>query len=258
MSTEHQLYVYGIVRADHPLPAGRPGVGTPPARLRSLRAGPLAAVVSRAPERLLARRRDLLAHQRSLLALAADGPVAPMRFGMIAADADAVLGELAGAEAEHLQTLERLDGRCEMNLKVFPREDALADLLSADPRLHRLRAAARRRPGYETSVRLGEAIAKGLHRWAAGAAAEALHALSPLADAVVAGPEVTGCVRNTSFLVRRELLDDFVAEATRRADAARRRAELRLSGPLPCFSFVSAKHPATGAGPAAPAPTGCG
>jgi gas vesicle protein GvpL/GvpF len=232
------VYVYGIVRAGHPLPAGCRGLGDPPTRLRTLRTGELAAVVSEPPDSLLARRRDLLAHQDTLLALSADGPVAPMRFGMVAPDEAAVLGQLAGSLDEHLATLERLDGRLEMNLKVFPVEETLAGLLRADPKLRRLRDAARYRPGYEASVRLGEAVAGALRRRTAGAAAEALRALAPLAEATAAGPDVADCAGNTSFLLPRSQEAGFRAEAARRTAALRDRAELRLTGPLPCFSFV--------------------
>jgi hypothetical protein len=218
--------------------------------MRMLRTGALGAVVSQAPDSLLARRRDLLAHQDALLALAAHGPVAPMRFGMVASDEAVVLDELAEAEAGHLETLERLDGRLEMNLKAFPVEDALADLLREDPRLRRLRDAARSRPGYEASLRLGEAIVTGLRRRAADAAAEALRGLAPLVEATAGGPDVAGCVTNTSFLLPRAAVEHFRAEAERRAAALRSRVELRLSGPLPCFSFVPPARgravPATG------------
>ncbi|MGO4754130.1 GvpL/GvpF family gas vesicle protein, partial [Streptomyces sp. 2MCAF27] len=96
------VYVYGVVRAAHPVPPGRTGVGADPAPVRTLRAGELAAVVSDAPPGLRAKRRDLLAHQDLALSLAADGPVLPMRFGMIAPDEEAVRSQLAASERAHL------------------------------------------------------------------------------------------------------------------------------------------------------------
>ncbi|WP_129842515.1 GvpL/GvpF family gas vesicle protein [Streptomyces sp. RFCAC02] len=233
------LYVYGIVRPGHPLPDGTRGVGAPPARLRVVRGpGALAAVVSRAPDDLLARRRDLIAHRNVLLALAADGPVVPMRFGVVAPDRATLAERLADGTAGHTGLLDRLDGRLEMNCKVFPVEDALADLLRTDGRLRRLREDARRRPGYETSVRLGEAASDALRRRASGAAARALRALGAYAEATAAGPEVPGCVGNTSFLVPRTAVAAFGSEAARWTEALAGHADLRVTGPLPCFSFV--------------------
>ena len=243
MRSRH-LYVYGIVRADHPLPPGRRGVGAPPGPLRALRHGPLAAVVSPSPERLLARRRDLVAHQDTLLALAEHGPVLPMRFGMVAPDETAVLRQLAEQTEWQLAALERLAGRVEFNLKAFPVEDALAELVREDATVRRLREHARRRPGYEASLRLGEAIATGLGRRAAEAVAEALRRLTPLAESTAPGPDVKGCVRNLSFLVPAAAQERFAALAAGCAGEFRRQAELRVTGPLPCFSFVPARRDA--------------
>ncbi|MGP4000137.1 GvpL/GvpF family gas vesicle protein [Streptomyces sp. 8N706] len=232
------LYVYGIIGADRAGSRLRPGVGAPPARVRLLPAGRLAAVVSDAPEGLRARRRDLLAHQELLLALADDGPVLPMRFGMVAPDEESLLRELASAEERHLSALKRLDGRVEMNLKAMPVEHSLHSLVSEDVRVRQLREETRRRPGYEANVRLGEAVATGLTRRASEAAAQVLGALDAVADACTRGPEVAGCVLNASFLVPRSRTEHFRRTAEHLAVDHHDRVELRVTGPLPCYSFV--------------------
>jgi Gas vesicle synthesis protein GvpL/GvpF len=236
--TGERVYVYGVVRSGHPLPAAARGVGA--LRVRRLRAGRLTAVVSEVPDGLRARRRDLMAHQGLLLELARGGPVLPMRFGMVSPDEQTVLGRLDADREEYLAALERLDGRCEMNVKALPAEHAVEPLVREDPQVRRLTEQARRHPGYEASVRLGEAVAAGLARRAAEAAGRALRELSALADGAVRGPEVPGCALNMSFLVAREQDDRFRAAVERFADGHRDRVELRLTGPLPCYSFVPA------------------
>ena len=153
------LYVYGIVACDHPVPAELRGVGRPQAALELLPVGDTAAVVSAAPVPLRARRRDLLAHQDVLLTLALDGPVLPMRFGMLAPDAEAVREQLETGHDHHLRALERLAGRVEMNVKALPATGALAALVAEEPRIRQLREAAHSRPGYEANVRLGGLLA---------------------------------------------------------------------------------------------------
>ena len=235
--TAHGVYVYGIVRSGHPGVDGRPGVGLPPRPVRALPVSGLAAVVSDAPEGLRARRRDLMAHQDLLLALAAHGPVLPMRFGMVAPDEDSLVSRLEPPE-DHLAALERLADRAEMNLKAMPAEDALEDLVRQDARVRRLRQAALRVPGYEADVRLGEAVAAGLDRRAREAARLVAAELSALADGTTPGSRTPGCVLNTSFLVPRARMERFTAAAEELAVRHRRRAVLRLTGPLPCYSFV--------------------
>ena len=234
------VYVYAIVRAAAALPPDAAGVGSPAAPLRSIRQGRLAAVVSEAPPKLRARRRDLMAHQDLLQRLSDEGPVLPMRFGMVAPDEDTVRAQLAGADTEHIAALERVSGGVEVNLKAFPAPDSLPDLIAEDGHVRRLREEVRRRPGYEASLRLGEAVATALAARAAEAGRRVLRELTPMAREVAAGPDVQGCSLNVSFLVDRREHDRFRTRAQRFADAHRDRVELRLAGPLPCYSFVTA------------------
>ncbi|MGW0940675.1 GvpL/GvpF family gas vesicle protein, partial [Streptomyces sp. NPDC002666] len=166
------IYVYGIVGSSHPLPPGAGGVGEPPAPVRLLQAEDLAVVVSAAHPGLRARRRDLMAHQGLLMTLAESGPVLPMRFGMVAPDEATVLAGVTAHRSEHASVLARLDSRVEMNVKVTPVQDNLAALIREDPVVRRVREETRRHPGYEANIRLGEAVAAGLRRRAAAAAAE--------------------------------------------------------------------------------------
>ncbi|MDX3850962.1 GvpL/GvpF family gas vesicle protein [Streptomyces sp. AK02-01A] len=237
------VYVYAIVPAEQPVPAGISGVGGPPMPVRVLVEGPVAAVVSEAPPRLRARRRDLLAHQELLLRLSESGPVLPMRFGMVAPDEATVREQLAAAGVRHLKALERLVDRVELNLKALPPSDALAGLVREDETIQQLLRAARRHPGYEANLRLGEAVVTALSRRAAEAGRRAVLELTPLACAVAAGPEVSGCVLNTSFLVDRAASDRFRTAARDFAALRRDHVELRVAGPLPCYSFVAPEGP---------------
>ncbi|MGW8885880.1 GvpL/GvpF family gas vesicle protein [Streptomyces sp. NPDC055749] len=235
------VYVYAILRAGTALPKGTSGVGSPPAAVRTARQGVLDAVISDAPPQLRARRRDLLAHQELLMRLTVEGPVLPMRFGMVAPDEETVLEHLAAAESEHSATLDQLAGRIEINVKALPAQNALPALVAEEKNVRQLRDAARRHPGYEASLRLGEAIAAALTRRAAVAGQRILRELTPRARAVAAGPQVSGCALNMSFLVDHGDADSFLTRARNFAEANREHVELRLAGPLPCYSFVSSE-----------------
>ncbi|MFD9426139.1 MULTISPECIES: GvpL/GvpF family gas vesicle protein [unclassified Streptomyces] len=237
--TTSGMYVYGIVDSSHPLPPGAVGVGDPPAPVRLLPAGDLAVVVSATHPALRARRRDLMAHQNLLLALAEAGPVLPMRFGMVAPDEATVLADVAARRSEHAGVLERLDARIEMNVKITPVQDNLAALIREDPVVRRIREETRRHPGYEANVRLGEAVAAGLRRRAAAAAARLPVEFAGIAEGMRPGPDVEGCVLNASFLVPRREEGRFRHVAEQFAARHPDRLDLRLTGPLPCYSFVA-------------------
>ncbi|MFE7749577.1 GvpL/GvpF family gas vesicle protein [Streptomyces sp. NPDC057428] len=246
--TPSGVYVYAIIPAKAALPPGAAGVGGPPAPLRLVGEGKVRAVVSDAPPQLRARRRDLMAHQELLLRLSDDGPVLPMRFGVIAPDEDSLRNSLGGSQAEHLATLAHLAGGVEFNLKALPAQDALAAVVAEERTVRRLREEVRRRPGYEASVRLGEAVATALSRRASEAGTKLVRELTPMARAVAPAPEVHGCVLNVSFLVDRSYSDTFGATVRRFADAHRERVDLRVAGPLPCYSFVPSRASRSSAG----------
>jgi hypothetical protein len=233
-----RIYVYGIVHADRSLPQDTTGVGRPAAPVRLLPVGELGAVVSTVPDDLRARRRDLLAHQDLLLELGTHAPVLPMRFGMVAPDARTVERAVREAADAYLIALERLDGHAEMNLKVSPAESGVEQLVVENSGLRRLAEDVRTHPSYEGSLRLGQSIAEGITRRAAEAAGELLARLRQLADGVVPGPEVPGCVLNASFLVPDEARTPFRNAVERFAAGQGQRVVVRMTGPLPCYSFV--------------------
>ncbi|MFJ1748373.1 GvpL/GvpF family gas vesicle protein [Streptomyces sp. NPDC088116] len=248
------VYVYGIVQAERTVPPGIGGLGIPPLPLRVITEGPVGAVVSAAPSRLRARRRDPLTHQRLLLRLAETGPVLPMRFGTVAPDEAAVRERLALTGNRRLAALERLAGRVEVNVRALAAPDALAGLVREDRTIQRLREAAHRRPGREANMRLGEAVLAALSRRAVEAGRHAVLELTPLAHAVAAGPRVSGCLLSMSFLVDRTAVDRFRTAAADFATLRHEHVVLRVAGPLPCYSFVR-EAPLAGAGaPAGPDP----
>lgn len=233
------LYVYGVVRGAAPLPGDLRGVGEPAARVGKLTAGDLAAAVSIAPDRLRACRRDLHAHQEVLTALARGGPVLPMRFGMVTADEETVLTRMEAGRTGYLAALDRVEGHVEMNVKAHAVEDGLADVVRRDPRVRSLRQEALRRPGYEVNIRLGEAVAAAFGRRAAQAAEEVLATLTALSKETVRGAEPAGCALNASFLVAGNDAPRFQAAAAALATLHTGRVALRITGPLPCYSFTA-------------------
>jgi hypothetical protein len=233
------VYVYAVTAAATAVPRSLRGIGDPPARLRKLTAGPLAAVVSAAPDRVRARRRDLQAHQDVLLALAGVGPVLPTRFGLLATEEEDVLAQLRAAPDPYAAALETVAGHVEMNLKASPVEAGLPALVREDPQVRRLREESRSRPSYDASIRLGEAVVAGLRRRAATAAGDAVAALTALAARAEPGPQVPGCVLNVSFLLPAARVADCRAAVDEVAERVGDRAALRLTGPLPCYSFCS-------------------
>ncbi|MEU9558759.1 GvpL/GvpF family gas vesicle protein [Streptomyces fumanus] len=253
-------YVYGITASTHPaLPEGMDGVGTPPRKVRILKEGDLAAVVSDAPEGLRPKRKDLLAHQNVLSEAGAAGCVLPMRFGSVATDDTSVTEVLAERADHYKERLGALDGRVEYNIKANHVEEAVLHHVMAENQQIRALAEANRKAGggsYEAKIQLGEMVAAAVQAREAEDARALRSVLEPQAEAVSVGPESTGWLANVSFLVGRDAAEEFLA-AVERARAELPHLEVRINGPLPPYSFVE-PGPAEPAGAAAGGGAGTG
>ncbi|MFJ4716685.1 GvpL/GvpF family gas vesicle protein [Streptomyces sp. NPDC088785] len=242
-------YVYGIAAAEHPsLPDGMDGIGKPARPVRIVKEGPLAAIVSEAPDDLRPKRRDLLAHQNVLAEAGAGGSVLPMRFGSLAPDEKAVADALAERVDHYRERLRALDGKVEYNVKAQHDEEAvLHRVLAENPDVRALTDANRKAGGgtYEERLRLGETVVGAVQAREAQDAAELRQLLEEAADAVSTGPESTGWLANLSFLVDRESAGRFLA-AVEEIRGDRSHIQLTVNGPLPPYSFVEP-------GPSAPA-----
>jgi hypothetical protein len=249
-------YVYAITTADHPLHLeGLHGVGEPAASLRTVGTGTLSAVISDAPENLRAKRRDLAAHQAVLERLMVDGPVLPMRFGLVGSDDESVTAALVEHRDAYTERLARVDGCVEFNLKVSRAEDDLlreivqeaeqpeqadgtGDFAEA-AEVRRLRRVTRDDPGAQREkVRLGELISSEVRLRQEREGAELVSRLADgTVDQSLAEP-TSAHFLNVSFLVRRADAPSFTEavqeETERHGDAY----SLDLHGPLPPYSFV--------------------
>jgi Gas vesicle synthesis protein GvpL/GvpF len=236
-------YVYAFTGASHPLPVdGLAGVGERKPALRLVRQDGLAAVVSDAPENLRAKRRDVEAHERVLDTLLAAGTVLPMRFGMVAADDDAVKAELASGAKRYTRLLKRLGGKVEVNVKAVHREEAvLRELLLGDRKLRKLREAMRAADGgsHQDKLAFGQEVSAALDARRSQDADRVVVELRPHASAVKLGPPVDGCFVNVSFLLGATEREDFEAALSRLRQELSELAEVRLYGPLPPYSFLA-------------------
>ena len=232
------LLVHGIVRSED---ADLVDVRVPDGlRPRAVTAGPLAAVVSPAPDRDLTAE-DAAPHLDLLVAVvAADLPVLPVSFGTVAPDDDAVRDEVLDGEADVLeQRLDAVAGLVELRLDLtFDTDASVAAVRDADPGL-RAMAERVRQPGagFSEKLALGEATAMRVAEHQESLVEDWTAELEELAErsAVLHGDEQ---LRRIAYLVRRDRLDDADAAVGRMQDDLGGRARIEYVGPLPVYSFL--------------------
>jgi len=136
-----RLYLYAYTLADAPhLLDGLEGVNEN--ELFLVKRGPVAAVASAYPmEKLLARGRDVFAHQRVLRRVMEQASVAPLPYGLTLRDRAAVERSLEKNEAVLVATLARVYRKVEMEVSLrFDAEDLFETIAAKRPRLRSERA----------------------------------------------------------------------------------------------------------------------
>jgi hypothetical protein len=243
LSEDQGLYVYGVVRADHPVPDGLTGVDDTPVRLVGTD-DVAAAVGVIALDRPPGRRADLLAHSRVLDALADPGPVVPVQFGSVLTEVDAVVHDFLLPEADRFaELLDQLVGRRQFNVRGRYNQDAvLAEVVSEDPEIAALRERTRDLPEHVAQaerVRLGELVSHALERKREQDAATVLDIVLPHA---AASSERGGAgldhMMDVAFLVDDDRRAGFEDALEAVAEAMHERVRLQLMGPMAPYDFV--------------------
>ncbi|WP_432945623.1 GvpL/GvpF family gas vesicle protein [Kribbella sp. CA-253562] len=239
-------YVYGITVADLRLPDGLTGIGDQPVAVVPY--GEVAAVTSAVdPTQSAARRADLVAHSKVLDAVAAAGPVVPIRFGSILVDRSAVLTEVLEPSHDRFRAmLDELAGYLQFTVRArYDERQVLTEVVAGNPEIALLRAETREHPeesSYGARVRLGELVAAALEEKRAVDGEQVLAMLEPFAAAVnVREGAGLDQLIDVAFLVEEAQRAAFERAAEQVAKEFTGRARIKLVGPSPAYDFVDAE-----------------
>lgn len=244
------VYVYGIIPGDIKLDSGVAGVGDPPGKLRIVRWGDVAALVSNVSfSSALGSARDLKLHKEILDASATAVPVLPMRFGAMLNDDKAVENELLAANSElFAAALSELDGLAQYVVKGrYPEETILREVLHENREAARLRRRIRgagSSASRAAKIRLGEIVDRAIAAKREKDTRALVDRLAPHCEAVVLrGPTHerdavhVALLANTAEADRpRQVINDLAREWMGRMD-------LRLLGPMAAYDFVGTIGP---------------
>lgn len=245
-------YIYGIIPAGTRIPEGLTPIPHDGSEvgLGLVTLDALAAVVSDVrTDRPLGTRKDLMAHEQVLNAIAQDVAVLPMRFGAVVTDDDAVADELLAPHQDYFaRALEQMAPFTEFSLRGdYDQAVVLTRILEDNPEIQRMRdniAGVDEDASYYDRIKLGEAISHSMDRLRAADVDATLDALARYAEATVvkeAGGE-NGAV-HVAFLVRRDHRSDFERAVDDLGDAWSGRVNLRLIGPTAAFDFLPEYEP---------------
>ena len=234
-------YVYGVVSQGAQAP---PCPGIEGATLQLISADGVAALVSEVPAEVRLGRQAMSDHARVLERALENGPVLPMRFGVVMADDQAVRADLLDGHRTALGSqLEEFADKVELKLRAtYDEARLMREIVAEDQDVARLRESLRgtsEDASYYGRIRLGELVAEALQRKRQVDSRAIVDSLAPLAIAVdVAEPNHERLVLNASFLVARDQVDAFDRAVDEIGRQLQDRMRFKYTGPLPPHSFV--------------------
>lgn len=236
------LLLYGVVRAEAELPPLADRATHP---VRGVPHGDVVAVVGSVElERPAVSTADLTAYHSVLDALAASGPVVPVRFGSVMLDEESLVEQVLRPRAdEFCALLDALEGRSQLTVRArYVEEVVLREIVASDPRIRELNDRTRGVPEEESwadRVRLGELVAHALEERREHDAAALLERVVPLA---VELRERSGAgadhLLEVAVLVDDDRSGQLEDALETYAEAARDRVRVSLIGPLAPYDFV--------------------
>ena len=239
-------YVYGIIRGEEPRTFEAQGIWSEAGQVCTVNAAGLGAVVSDSPVVDYERsRRNMMVHTLALEEVMRQHTVLPVRFGTVAPNEGAGIPRLLERRSgEFHSLLDEMEGRVELGLKVFWREERLfQEIVEEYPDIRRLRDATAGKSAeaahYER-IRLGEMVAEAIKRKRESEAELLLNRLSPAAYKCRSNP-VLGekMVLNAAFLVDRAGEDEFAASIGALDSEMADRRVFKYIRPAPPYNFVN-------------------
>jgi hypothetical protein len=231
------LYCYGVTWADSA--AAQPKAGLAGKDVHPVGFEELAALTSEAPpDKVRARRADLMCHFDVLSAAFERATVIPLRFGIVFDDEATLVDELLRARHDELVSLLReLQDRVELRVTANYREETiLAEIVRENPRVARLRGE----PSQAAQIELGELVAAELRARTEQDGRAILKRLGPLVlDQELDQEPIENQVLRGSFLVERGQVPEFDSVMEDLASGQAGRIDFKYVGPLPPHSFVA-------------------
>jgi hypothetical protein len=240
MSTEGN-YLYGFI--NRPLPAEPALVGLAGAPVHTLTYGDISAVVSRHPvRRLMPSRSNLEPHHRIVRQISSACTLVPAAFGHISETDQDLVAVLRGNYDDIRTELARLDGKCEMGLKVSWTVDNIFNYFvrtNRELRELRDRVFRDREPSVAAKLQVGGLFEAALARERERLSRGVMTAFSAVAREVsYTPPRTESVVFQCAMLIERDGGPEFEAALRRAAALLNQNFTLEYNGPWPAYSFV--------------------
>ena len=242
-------YLYCIIPCQEERSFNAVAIGSEDGRVYTMCHTGLAVVVSDSPvKQYESTRQNMMAHERVLETVLRETTLLPVRFGTVTdstSPPQSIRKLLASRFAEFKKLLSEIEGKVELGLRVFWRDEKaiFEEIVAENTDIRRLRDSLSGKSAAATHfdrIHLGEMVQAALNRKRVSEATMILQPLHRLAHDVREN-EVLGnrMIVNAAFLVDSRREPEFDQEVSKLDERLRERTVFKYIGSAPPYNFVN-------------------
>jgi hypothetical protein len=233
-------YVYGIVGSEKRDSFGKIGIDNN--EVYAVQYSDVGAIVSDVAPKYEVKGEVAKIHENVLLKIMKTQAVIPMGFGIIAKDETEIENMLKRARIKFKNTLEKIDHKLQINVKIVWNKSILASILMESEQIQRLTEKSRENPDQSIRIELGKKVKSALDERKSEYVENIKNSLEQFSDELeenkIADPDT---VLNSAFLVDKKKEYEFYDKL----DELEKKYEKKLVflgvGPLPPYNFTRLK-----------------
>jgi len=230
-------YLYGIIGSENRESFGNIGIGN--SEVYTIQCDDVGAVVSDISENYEVGIEEVKIHEKALRKIMETHAIIPMSFGIISKDGAVIKNTLKRARMKFKNTLEKMDNKLQINVKVSWDKAILAAIFKENEEIRTLSKEAKEKADQSFRIELGRKVKSALDDRKSEYMKNIQDALKDLSDGFEQNKIIDqDTVMNASFLVDKKREQEFYD----RLEGLEKKYEKKLKflgvGPLPPYSFT--------------------
>jgi len=230
-------YLYGIINSENKKSFGNIGVGN--GEIYSVQFEDVGAVVSDVFENCKIGMEEVKTHDEALRKIMQPQAVIPMSFGIVAKDEEEIRNILKRARMKFKKTLEKVDNKLQINVKISWDKDVLASILNENVEIRKLTLKAKENADQSMRIELGRKVKSALDEKKKEYMTEITSVLKRLScDSEENKIPDQDTLMNAAFLVEKNREHEFYDKLDEMEKKYSHKLKFLAVGPLPPYNFT--------------------
>lgn len=230
-------YLYGIINSENKKSFGNIGVGN--GEIYSVQFEDVGAVVSDVFENCKIGMEEVKTHDEALRKIMQPQAVIPMSFGIVAKDEEEIRNILKRARMKFKKTLEKVDNKLQINVKISWDKDVLASILNENVEIRKLTLKAKENADQSMRIELGRKVKSALDEKKKEYMPEITSVLKRLScDSEENKIPDQDTLMNAAFLVEKNREHEFYDKLDEMEKKYSHKLKFLAVGPLPPYNFT--------------------